>query len=270
MVDHEGTILELQDTLDREAEDIEHYNGIILPGLINTYGISCGSSITDEKNKVSKETNLKYFHSGTVLVGIEKNENDFLGEYQPHSLVTYKALSCLLPETALLVDRNTSSTDIPFLVKFGTESASWETTLNQLLQLPRNLHLLIHHTTEIPEKIIASIVCHFLFCSFIVSETTSAESISRLRKLGCKIVLGSVQSGSTNMLQLLKSIQEVNDNIALEEMLTWATLNGAIALGVDDTFGSLERNKKPGILLLTGINMQTFKIKEEAKLRRLV
>lgn len=270
VVDSEGTILELQDTLESEAEDIEYYNGIIVPGLINTYGIPYDSPITDENNKVSKETNLKHFHSGTILVGIEKNENGFLGEYLSNSLVTYKALGCLLPEPSLLVYPNTSSTDIPYLVKFGTECASWETTLNQLLQLPTNLHLLIHHTIEIPEKIIASIVHHFLFCSFIVSDTTSAESISRMRKLGCKIVLGTIQSGSTNMLQLLKSIQEANDNIAVEEMLTWATLNGAGALGVDDTFGTLEKNKKPGVLLLTGINMQTFKIKEEAKLRRLV
>ncbi|HUX53607.1 MAG TPA: amidohydrolase family protein [Williamwhitmania sp.] len=270
VVDSEGTILELQGTLESEAEDVEYYNGIILPGLVNAYGGQYNSYIEDESKTVRKSINQKHFHSGTVLVGIEKYGNDCIREYLTSSHVTYRVMGCLLPETSLPVNHNVSSTELPFLVKFGNERASWEATLNKLLQLPTNLHLLVHHTVEIPEKIIASIVYRFLFCSFIVSDTTSAESISRMKKLGCKIVLGSVQSGSTNMLQLLKSIQETNDNIALEEMLTWATLNGALALGVDDTFGCLEKNKKPGVLLLTGINMQTFKINEGAKLRRLV
>ena len=38
--------------------------------------------------------------------------------------------------------------------------------------------------------------------------------------------------------------------ILLEEVLGWATINGAQALGFDKELGSFEKGKKPGVLLL--------------------
>ncbi len=35
-------------------------------------------------------------------------------------------------------------------------------------------------------------------------------------------------------------------------MLQWATLNGAMALGIADRFGSFEKGKTPGIVQISG------------------
>ena len=55
---------------------------------------------------------------------------------------------------------------------------------------------------------------------------------------------------SLNLLDEIKSIRRSFPQIEIEEILTWATYNGAKALQIDDQFGSFELGKKPGVLLL--------------------
>jgi imidazolonepropionase-like amidohydrolase len=57
------------------------------------------------------------------------------------------------------------------------------------------------------------------------------------------------------MLDELKKIQAHNPEIPLAEMLTWITSNGALALQMEDTLGSIEKRKKPGLVLIE--NMTT-------------
>jgi imidazolonepropionase-like amidohydrolase len=52
-------------------------------------------------------------------------------------------------------------------------------------------------------------------------------------------------------------------------MLRWATLNGAQALGFEDTLGSLEVGKKPGVLLWSGIGAD-WKVGSDVAVRRVV
>jgi imidazolonepropionase-like amidohydrolase len=40
-------------------------------------------------------------------------------------------------------------------------------------------------------------------------------------------------------------------------MLTWITSNGARALQMEDTLGSIEKGKKPGLVLIENISNQT-------------
>jgi cytosine/adenosine deaminase-related metal-dependent hydrolase len=55
-------------------------------------------------------------------------------------------------------------------------------------------------------------------------------------------------------LNELKTIQKHNPQIPLEEMLGWATINGARALQMDKHLGSFEKGKKPGVVLIKGID----------------
>jgi aminodeoxyfutalosine deaminase len=53
-----------------------------------------------------------------------------------------------------------------------------------------------------------------------------------------------------SILEEMKTIQRFQSYVPFETILKWATLNGAQALGFDDTLGSIEVGKKPGLSLL--------------------
>jgi cytosine/adenosine deaminase-related metal-dependent hydrolase len=77
--------------------------------------------------------------------------------------------------------------------------------------------------------------------------------INLLRKKGLQLVLGTDSLASNHQLDLLAEINTIQRHypeIPLEEILLWATSNGAKALGVQDQFGSFEKGKKPGWVLL--------------------
>ncbi len=72
-------------------------------------------------------------------------------------------------------------------------------------------------------------------------------------KSGCNLVLGTDSLASNDQLSIWEEITAIRvayPEIELTEMLTWATINGAKALGCDDIFGSFEKGKKPGIVLI--------------------
>ena len=81
--------------------------------------------------------------------------------------------------------------------------------------------------------------------------------IELLRSEKAKVVIGTdsyASNWSLNILDELKIIQQHHPQIPLEEMLGWATLNGARALQMDKHLGSFEKGKKPGVVLIKGVD----------------
>lgn len=69
----------------------------------------------------------------------------------------------------------------------------------------------------------------------------------------CNIVLGTDSLASNHQLNILEEIKTLQKNfpeLELQTMLQWATINGAKALQMDNEFGSFEKGKKPGIVLI--------------------
>jgi cytosine/adenosine deaminase-related metal-dependent hydrolase len=71
-----------------------------------------------------------------------------------------------------------------------------------------------------------------------------------------------------SILEEMKTIARYQSYVPLETLLRWATLNGAQALGFDDTLGSLEVGKTPGLVLLQGLEAG-MKLTEQATVKRL-
>ena len=81
--------------------------------------------------------------------------------------------------------------------------------------------------------------------------------VELLRSQKANIVIGTdsyASNWSLSVLDELKTIQKHHPQIPLEEMLGWATINGARALQMDKHLGSFEKGKKPGVVLIKDFN----------------
>ncbi len=90
---------------------------------------------------------------------------------------------------------------------------------------------------------------------------------------GCRIVIGTdslASNDSLNILAELKVLQAHFQEIPLEELVRWATLNGAAALRQENTYGSIRRGKKPGLLLLQDVDLQKMRLLPQTRVTRLV
>jgi aminodeoxyfutalosine deaminase len=77
--------------------------------------------------------------------------------------------------------------------------------------------------------------------------------VNLLRQHGCTIALGTDSLASNHQLSIwaeIQALQTAFPDIPLAEMLQWATLNGAMALGMADTLGSFEKGKRPGVVCI--------------------
>ena len=69
--------------------------------------------------------------------------------------------------------------------------------------------------------------------------------------------MGTDSLASNHQLSILEEIKTLQQNfpgISLTTMLQWATINGAKALQMDETLGSFEKGKKPGVVLIEELN----------------
>lgn len=83
----------------------------------------------------------------------------------------------------------------------------------------------------------------------------SVPPVEMFKEHNCNIVLGTdslASNWSLSIVDEMKTIQQSFPSIALEEVLTWATFNGAKALQMDNKLGSFEKGKQPGVVLLEG------------------
>jgi cytosine/adenosine deaminase-related metal-dependent hydrolase len=69
----------------------------------------------------------------------------------------------------------------------------------------------------------------------------------------CRIVLGTDSLASNHHLSILSEIRTIRKHfpqIEVDQLLRWATTNGAQALQMEQLLGSFEKGKRPGLLLL--------------------
>jgi cytosine/adenosine deaminase-related metal-dependent hydrolase len=88
---------------------------------------------------------------------------------------------------------------------------------------------------------------------------------------GFNITLGTDSLASNNKLCILSEMRTIQQNfpaISTLKLLKWATINGAVYLGIDKEKGSIEPGKTPGLNLLTGLD--NFDITPDTKVKKLI
>ncbi len=91
-------------------------------------------------------------------------------------------------------------------------------------------------------------------------------------KNGIRIALGtdSLSSNETlSILEEMKCIEQHYPNYPLTTIIKWATINGADALEISDWAGSIEEGKRPGLVLIEGVDLKAERLTADASPRRL-
>ena len=172
---------------------------------------------------------IKFYES----FGISLNDFEATGESSIHY-----ALENMNPNHKTLFIHNTKSTieDIQAAQRWGGENVYWVTCPNANLYIENSLPDYRH------------------FIDTNVNIAIGTDSLTSNWQL--------------SILDEIKAIAKFQSYIPLEMLLRWATVNGAEALGFDDTLGSIEVGKVPGLNLL---NIgKDFKLTEKTTVTKLI
>jgi aminodeoxyfutalosine deaminase len=89
----------------------------------------------------------------------------------------------------------------------------------------------------------------------------------------CSIVTGTDSLASNDRLSILEELKTIHRFypwVPLQNLIGWATINGARALGEEAQYGMFRRGKKPGILLLQDIDLHKMQLLPETHVTRLI
>ncbi len=146
-------------------------------------------------------------------------------------------------------------------MKISTDhyAASGRSSLRNYLPkfLPGQQVILVHNVHTSPEDVTFTkqfSANPFYWCICAAANKYISGMLPDIEMLigeGCGIVLGTDSLASNVSLDLLDEINLIRSEFAFiddETVLRWATMSGAKALRMQETLGSFEKNKMPGVL----------------------
>jgi cytosine/adenosine deaminase-related metal-dependent hydrolase len=171
---------------------------------------------------------------------------------------------------------------IDMLHSFGISTKHWQIqpkgsmlTIANLLQQNTKM-LWVHNTFSTASEIdsVMNILPNSFFCLcpnanlFIENKLPNFDLFQSYKD---KVCLGTDSLASNYQLSIISEMQTIqqNANIDFDTLLEWATLNGAKALGFEDTIGSIEIGKIPGLNLVEFTNTEVS-LANLKKVRRLI
>lgn len=151
--------------------------------------------------------------------------------------------------------------------------------LRKIHRPPFNEHILLVHNTVTSEECIDAALS-MLSAPYWVTCPKSNIFIHRrlapiplLARKGARIAIGTDSLSSNHELSMIKEmalLQKSFPEICFEDILQWACLNGAMALGMDDTAGSITPGKRPGIVLVDNFDFRKMRLTDKSTSRRII
>lgn len=144
--------------------------------------------------------------------------------------------------------------------------------------VPKERRALLVHNCDISERDIEVVTNHFTtpvswaLCprsnAYISGiEPRSVELLRAHNNINICIGTDSLSSNwSLSMIEELKMFR----GIPLDELLQWATINGAKALCIENHYGTIEVGKRSGIVNITGVDLESFTLTATAQAKRVL
>jgi len=301
ITDTTGTILDLIDA-EEAGEEVEKWEGLLLPGLINAH---CHLELSHLKDVIPPHTGLIEFLCSVVtkrgfdpaVVDHYLSVADTLRNALRNSPIGHRtaivphAPYSISPDTFARINQHTAGEVISMHNQehpaeddlyrtgqseylrlfriFGIDRSPFPVTGTSALRsvLPyfaNGQTLFLVHNTSTPEEDIiwaeATAKANgikLVWClsinanRYIENKVPPADTLHRL---GCHLVLGTDSYSSNWQLSIAQEMKAIRDHfpsIPPEDILRWATANGASALRWEDQLGSFEKGKRPGVVLLS-------------------
>ena len=157
----------------------------------------------------------------------------------------------------------------------GTFTPTKQTALPSFLGKYKNLNkiLLVHNTfTDKQDIVWANKFSNNIFWTFCPNANLYIENRQPNYTLflneKCTIGTDSLASNwSLSILDELKTITKNSPEIPLETLIKWATINGSEFLGINEQFGTIETGKKPGLNLISNIDLKSLKLLDNSKIK---
>ena len=143
--------------------------------------------------------------------------------------------------------------------------------------VPRDRSVMLVHNCFVTEQVVDSLLAHFtaplywVLCPRSNRYISGIEprSVELLRRKGCNICIGTDSPASNESLSIIEELKCFK-GVPLDELLGWATHNGAAALGYDDTLGTIAEGRKCGLVVISGVDMTTMSLTPSATARRIL
>lgn len=167
-----------------------------------------------------------------------------------------------------------SNANIPFIPPKGQYPFSVVTR-----NIPRNTNILLVHATFAELEEIKSLTKWFNHLTIVTcpeSNLLIENSLPKLEKFflnGFEIAIGTDSLASVSSLSMLNQIMIILNHfpsIDFQTALKWATINGAKALYLDKTLGTLEVGKKPGLVLIDHFDFTNMRPTGKSLAKRLI
>lgn len=208
--------------------------------LINS--VNSGNETVSIHNQETPAEEELFKTGGGEFVGFFKGFGASLDDFvAPGTSSIYHAMAHMDPSKRTLFVHNTLTDDaaIAAAVAWGQNGVFWATCPNANLYIENRL-----------------------------------PRYERFINAGAKVTVGTdslTSNWKLSILEELKTISKFQSYVAFNDLLTWATFNGAVALQFDDELGSLDIGKKPGLINLnnlSGTSPSTYSINEQTAVYR--
>jgi len=262
---------------------IHYYNFIELFGSDPNYSdliFNNGKKILNEFVAVKGENNTSitphslYAVSDILLQNISLQAEQHNTLFSLHHLESLEEKDFFFSKSGTVVERMKL-----YNVDISNFNASGKSSLETLCHyLPLNSNTLLVHNIYANSHDIKFAMNHIKnlwWCLCPNSNLFIEKKLPDLNlfiKNNCRLTIGTDSLASNNALSILNELITLQKNfkISTQELLKIATLNGAEFMRIVNSFGSISKNKKPGLVLIKNINPENFFFTEKSESIRII